>query len=183
MNNQELLIRETYKDNKEDRKLTRQYFINKTGIFVTEEYFEEIYNNYEALISSDVLITVDDYIKSVEENLHVMTIELPNQLKIVSKDYEPYVYGEIENYDVIEYPTLYEYLDYLDAKFVEYYEISNRLTKKREDLLVTCTKMTELAIETLIKYIKMSDEPCEDEKRQLEMCGMVLDIFEMMNKN
>lgn len=125
--------------------ISRMGFINQTGIFVTPEYFDYIYE----YSFKELGVTVEEFVRDYEEKYStcIMETELKGTFKYeLDNDYLSCL-GE---YDPDYEPNIWEIIDNLAREL-------SRETQRKEKLVEQYKHVLEEAMETNKKLIEMFD--------------------------
>lgn len=113
--------------------VSREEFINRTGIFVTPSYFSDIYD-YQWKVAQETGVSIDEFINKYEENYveEVMEVPLEGKLKYLITD--DYMNCFEEYKDTLE-PNLWEILNSLSREVVNVRESKQKIIDEYKEIL------------------------------------------------
>lgn len=159
MNNQKLLIREAHDDNKVmDDFISRKDFINRTGIFVTYDYFHDfVYDEFK-----EAGLSVDEYVDTFEEKHRIEITEFSKEFKHMALYYDIDSFIAYSDEDVVCFPECYEFMDIIDARSAiwrENYEDEYKKNQELFDIAEKCMSIIDECrqiIDELVKKCELS---------------------------
>ena len=145
-----------WKEKVYDDFVSREEFINRTGIFVTPQYFDFIYE-MEWKEAKESGISMDDFINNFEdESGEVMEIPLHGTFKYVISDDNLSCLGDYEDdYD----PNIWELANCLARCHEQEYDSKWEMIEKYKSILEDVMKNHKEAIELLHEMKLINSEP------------------------
>ena len=140
-----------WKENVPKDFISREEFINRTGIFVTPSQFEFIYDED----FKDSNMSVDEFVSNFEENFsgEVMEVEMKGTFKYMVMDEAINCLGEFK--DDLHDPNIWEIINCLSRTYAQEYEskweIIEKYKKVLEDVMKTNKKYVEMIREVQLQ--------------------------------
>lgn len=113
--------------------VSREEFINRTGIFVTPSYFSDIYD-YQWKVAQETGISIDEFINKYEENYVEEVKEVPLEGKLKYLITDDYMNCFEEYKDTLE-PNLWEILNSLSREVVNVRESKQKIIDEYKEIL------------------------------------------------
>ena len=138
--------------------VSREEFINRTGIFVTPSQFGFIYD----VDFKDSNMTVDEFISKFEENFsgEVMEVPLEGTFKYMVTDENISCLGEYK--DDLHDPNIWEIINCLARTYTQEYESKLEMIEKYkkilEDVMETNKQCVEMIREVQLQTAKPTSE-------------------------
>ena len=147
-----------WKENTPQDFVSREEFINRTGIFVTPSKFEYIYD----VDFKESNMSVDEFVSNFEENFsgEVVEVEMKGTFKYMVTDEAVSCLGEFEN--ELHDPNIWDIVNCLARMYKQEYEskwdIIEQYKKVLEDVMETNKKYAEMLKEIKLQFANPTSE-------------------------